>query len=301
VEKPAKETAQEFLASGRFPWNAGMFLLRASTLMNEMERCLAESRHHIVQAVKGAAGDGLFIRPDAAAFAQAENISIDHGIMQKTERGMVVPVDLGWSDVGGWQAVWELGDKDDSGNVVNGAVLTQDTRNSLLRSDAGATLAAIGLDEMVVVAVRDAVLVAPLSRASEVKTLVEQLQANKDPCAILPARVLRPWGSYEALSQGERFQVKRIVVDPGETLSLQMHYHRSEHWTVVRGTAEVTVGDEVRLLQENQSTYIPAGTQHRLANPGRVPLELVEVQCGPYLGEDDIVRFEDVYGRSNTK
>jgi mannose-1-phosphate guanylyltransferase/mannose-6-phosphate isomerase len=297
VEKPSAETARAFVASGCCYWNAGIFLLRASTLLEEMDRYLADSREAIATAAREALVDGLFVRPEPTAFARAESISIDHGIMQRTQRGMVVPVDLGWSDVGSWEAVWQLGRKDENGNVATGKVLARDTRNSLLRSDSGANLTTIGLDNLAVIVVRDAVFVAPLARASEVKFLVEELKEAKEDCAVLPSRVVRPWGSYETLELGDRFQIKRIIVDPGETLSLQMHFHRSEHWIVVRGTAEVTVGDKVSLLQENQSTYISAGARHRLANPGRVPLELVEVQCGPYLGEDDIVRFEDSYGR----
>lgn len=299
VEKPDAATAAEYVASGRFFWNSGIFLLKASILLDEMRQFLPASLDAITRAVANPGTDGLFVRPSAEAFAEAESISIDHGIMEKTARGVVVPVQMQWSDVGAWDAVWNLGPKDASNNVVQGDIVAVDTRNSLLRSDGKAVVAALGLNEMAVIAVSDAVFVAPLDRVAEVKELVDRLKDAERDCVALPAKVARPWGSYESIADGPRFQVKHIVVDPGETLSLQRHYHRAEHWVVVRGSAEVTVGDQVSILQENESTYIPAGTKHRLANPGKVPLELVEVQCGPYLGEDDIERFDDEYGRVN--
>jgi mannose-1-phosphate guanylyltransferase/mannose-6-phosphate isomerase len=299
VEKPTPEKAAEYVASGRFFWNSGIFLLKASTLLDEMREFLPESLESISQAVAGATADGPFVRPLGDAFAAAENISIDHGIMERTGRGMVVPVDMDWSDVGAWDAVWKLGAKDQNGNVTVGDVVALDTRDSLLRSDGKALVTAVGLEQTAVIAVRDAVFVAPMERVSEVKQLVDALKSAERECVVLPAKVARPWGSYETIADGLRFQVKHIIVDPGETLSLQMHYHRAEHWVVVRGSAEVTVGEKVSILQENESTFIPAGTRHRLANPGKVPLELVEVQCGPYLGEDDILRFDDQYGRAD--
>jgi len=299
VEKPDAATAAEYVASGRFFWNSGIFLLKASILLDEMRQFLPASLDAITRAVASPGRDGLFVRPSAEAFAEAESISIDHGIMEKTARGVVVPVQMQWSDVGAWDAVWNLGPKDASNNVVQGDIVAVDTRNSLLRSDGKAVVAALGLNEMAVIAVSDAVFVAPMDRVAEVKELVDRLKDAERDCVALPAKVARPWGSYESIADGPRFQVKHIVVDPGETLSLQRHYHRAEHWVVVRGSAEVTVGDQVSILQENESTYIPAGTKHRLANPGKVPLELVEVQCGPYLGEDDIERFDDEYGRVN--
>jgi mannose-1-phosphate guanylyltransferase/mannose-6-phosphate isomerase len=300
VEKPSPEKAAEYLATGRFYWNAGIFLLKASTLLGEMRHFLHDSLDAIISSVASSTRDGPFVRPEPKAFAAAQNISIDHGIMEKTDRGIVVPVQMQWSDVGSWDAVWKLSDKDSDGNVTLGDVVAIDSRDSLLRSDGGAVLAAVGLDRMAVIAVRDAVFVAPLDRVSEVKRLVEALRSADRECVELPAKVARPWGSYERVAEGSRFQVKHIVVDPGESLSLQMHHQRSEHWVVVHGSAEVTVGDDVTTLQENESTFIPAGTKHRLANPGKVPLELVEIQCGPYLGEDDIVRFEDRYGRADS-
>jgi mannose-1-phosphate guanylyltransferase/mannose-6-phosphate isomerase len=297
VEKPDPQKAAEYVQSGRFFWNSGIFLMKAATLLDEMREFLPKSLDAILRSVKDSSVDGLFVRPAAEAFAETQSISIDHGVMEKTTRGIVVPVEMHWSDVGAWDAVWKLSPKDDSGNAVHGEVVALDTRNSLLRSDGQALVAAIGLDGMAVIVVRDAVFVAPLDRVAEVKDLVEKLKADERDCVALPSKVARPWGSYETIGDGARFQVKHIIVDPGETLSLQMHFHRSEHWTIVRGSAQVTVGEEVSILQENESTYIPAGTRHRLANPGKVPLELVEIQCGPYLGEDDIVRFDDQYGR----
>jgi mannose-1-phosphate guanylyltransferase/mannose-6-phosphate isomerase len=299
VEKPDAQTAAEYVESGRYFWNSGIFLLSAASLLDEMREFLPESLDAILGAVANASVDGLFVRPEEEAFGRAKNISIDHGVMEKTSRGVVVPVEMQWSDVGAWDAVWKLSVKDGSGNAISGDAIAIDTRDSLLRSDGKAIVAAIGLDKMAVIAVRDAVFVAPMDRVAEVKLLVDALKADERDCAITPTKVARPWGSYETIGDGQRYQVKHIIVDPGETLSLQMHYHRSEHWVVVRGSAKVTVGDEVSILQENESTYIPAGTRHRLANPGKVPLELVEIQCGPYLGEDDIVRFDDQYGRAD--
>lgn len=299
VEKPDASTARDYVESGRFFWNSGIFLMRAATLLDEMREFLPASLDAILRAVKGSSVDGSFVRPDAEAFAAAENISIDHGLMEKTSRGVVVPVEMQWSDVGAWDAVWKLSPKDADGNAVHGDVVQVDTHDSLLRADGPAVVTTIGLDNMAVIAVRDAVFVAPMDRVAEVKDLVDALKEQDRDCAIAPPKVARPWGSYETIGDGQRFQVKHIVVDPGETLSLQMHFHRSEHWVVVRGSAQVTVGEQVSILQENESTYIPAGTRHRLANPGKVPLELVEIQCGPYLGEDDIVRFDDQYGRTD--
>lgn len=296
VEKPDAATATQYLQRGGFYWNAGIFLTKASTLLDQMREFLPDSLEAILRSVNGATADGIFVRPSADAFAQATNISIDHGIMEKTARGMVVPVQMDWSDVGSWDAVWKLGDRDAAGNVAEGEVVAVDTANSLLRSD-GAMIATLGLDKMAVIAARDAVLVAPLDRVSDLKALVEAIRPVNEDRLLTPSKVERPWGSYETINSGPRFQVKHIVVAPGEKLSLQSHVHRSEHWVVVRGSAEVTVGDHVSILQENESTYIPAGARHRLANPGKVPLELIEIQCGAYLGEDDIVRFDDEYGR----
>jgi mannose-1-phosphate guanylyltransferase/mannose-6-phosphate isomerase len=300
-EKPNAEEAADYLATGRFYWNAGIFLVKASALIEEMRQFLPATADAITEAVAEATTDGLFVRPEADAFQRAENISIDHAIMEKTPRGVVVPVQMDWSDVGAWDAVWKLADKDPANNAVTGDVVAVDTHNSLLRSEGRAVLATVGLDNMAVIALSDAIFVAPMDRVADVKPLLEQMKADGRDCVELPARVSRPWGSYETVASGPGFQVKRIIVDPGERLSLQSHVHRSEHWVIVRGTAEVTVGEEVAILHENESTYIPAGTRHRLANPVEVELELIEVQCGSYLGEDDITRYDDQYGRVDGK
>jgi mannose-1-phosphate guanylyltransferase/mannose-6-phosphate isomerase len=298
VEKPDEALAGQYVESGRFAWNSGIFLFKASAFLDEMRRHLPDSLEAISGAMASPKRDGLFTRPDAGPLAAAPNISIDHGIMEKTDRAVVVPVDMGWSDVGSWEALWKISPRDGRNNVVQGEVVAMDCRNSLVRSHDGGLVTAVGLEGMAVIAVRDAVFVSPLDRAADVKLLVDELQGQGSEHVVAPAKVARPWGSYESLDRGPRFHTKRIVVSPGERLSLQKHFHRSEHWVVVHGTAEVTVGDKVSLLQENESTYIPAGTTHRLANPGKVPLELIEVQCGTYLGEDDIVRLDDEYGRT---
>jgi mannose-1-phosphate guanylyltransferase/mannose-6-phosphate isomerase len=298
VEKPTRELAASFIQSGRFFWNAGIFMFRASRYLAELERHAPEVASAVATAMNDSESDGLFVRPAAAAFSASPNISVDYAVMEKTDRALVCPLNLEWSDVGSWAAVWEASEKDGAGNALSGDVIAHDVRNSILRSETVAVVAAIGVEDLAVIVTRDAVLVAPLGRAEEVKTLVQSLQDAGHESVSAPSQVFRPWGSYELMDSGERFQTKRIVVNPGASLSLQKHRHRSEHWVVVTGTAEVTVGEETRLLQENESTYIPAGTVHRLANPGREPLHLIEVQCGSYLGEDDIVRLEDRYGRS---
>lgn len=297
AEKPDRATAEDYFQRGGFFWNSGIFLFRASAFREEAARLLPQLVQAVEQSLAEKSMDGKFVRPDKGAFESAPNISIDYGIMEKTERAFVVPVDMAWSDVGSWSAVWQLADKDADGNALQGDVIAIDTTGSIIRAEGNATVAAVGLDKMVVISVRDAVFIAPTERAAEVRDVVERLKREQRELAVLPSRVERPWGSYETKDRGQRFQIKHILVAPGEQLSLQMHYHRSEHWIVVSGTGEVTVNGKVQLLQENQSTYIPAGATHRLANPGKVPLELVEVQCGPYLGEDDIVRFDDEYGR----
>jgi len=297
-EKPDSARAADYIASGRFYWNCGVFVARASTLLSEMRQFLPDSLDAITRSVAGSARDGIFVRPDADSFSDAQSISIDHAIMEKTSRGVVVPVQMDWSDVGSWDAVWGLMPKDSGNNAVEGEVAALDTRDSLLRNDGKGLLAAVGLEKMAIIAVSDAVFVAPLDRVSEVKQLADSLKERERDFVAAPARVMRPWGSYETLAQGPGFQVKHIVVDPGHALSLQLHRQRSEHWIVVRGTAEVTVGDTVSVLNENESTFIPVGTKHRLANCGELPLEIVEVQSGAYLGEDDIIRFDDRYGRA---
>jgi mannose-1-phosphate guanylyltransferase/mannose-6-phosphate isomerase len=298
VEKPDRELARSFLGHGGYYWNSGMFLFRPSVFVAELRAHAPDIAAQVEIAMRGSTSDKLFVRPDSSTFAAARSISVDYAVMEHSDKVLVVPASFDWSDLGSWDAVHELMPADEQGNVLRGDVLAIDVRNSMIRSDADLTVAAVGLDGMLCVATQDAVVVAPLDRAQDVKNAVEELRARGHPRADEPARVYRPWGSYQTMDRGERFQTKRIIVNPGAKLSLQKHHHRSEHWVVVSGTAEVTVGDQTRLLHENESTYIPVETPHRLANPGSEPLHLVEVQCGSYLGEDDIVRIEDEYGRA---
>ena len=297
VEKPDAATAQQYFASGQYLWNAGIFAVRASVWLD----AIGEFRPDIFKACERAhrlgKRDGAFYRIDAAAFAASPADSIDYAVMEKTSDAVVVRLEAGWSDVGAWDALWAIEDKDANGNVIHGDVHATGTKNALLISQ-HRLLACVGLEDVVVIETSDAVMVAKKDKAQSVGAIVAILKAAGRPECLAHRKVQRPWGSYDGLESGERFQVKRIVVDAGSSLSLQMHYHRAEHWIVVRGTARVTRGEEVFLLTENESTYIPPGTRHRLENPGRMPLELIEVQSGAYLGEDDIVRYEDVYGRS---
>ena len=297
VEKPDLATAQSYVDSGNYLWNSGMFLLRAATYLDQLALHAPQMLEHCKDAMAGATRDMDFIRPDAPAFLASASDSIDYAVMEKTDLGGVVALDCGWSDVGAWSALWEVAVRDERGNAIQGDVITDTCTDSYFRSDSR-LIAAIGVNNLVVVETPDAVLVADRDSVQDVKKIVNRLKAEDRPEAHLHQRVYRPWGSYESLVVADRFQVKRIVVNPGQTLSLQMHHHRAEHWIVVAGTAEVTCEDKVFMLGEDESTYIPLGHKHRLANPGRIPLELIEVQSGTYLGEDDIVRFEDVYGRS---
>jgi mannose-1-phosphate guanylyltransferase/mannose-6-phosphate isomerase len=297
VEKPDAETARDYLESGGYLWNSGMFLLRAQSYLDELANRAPEIRSCCQQAMDAATVDMVFVRPDPALFEQCPSDSIDYAVMEKTDAGGVVSLDCGWSDVGAWSALWEVADRDAEGNVSRGDVILDNCRNSYFRSDSR-LVAATGVENLVVVETADAILVADRDRVQDVKSIVNILKEQQRTEASLHRRVYRPWGSYESLVTSERFQVKRIVVNPGQRLSLQMHHHRAEHWIVVNGTAEVTCEDKVFMLGEDESTYIPLGHKHRLANPGHIALELIEVQSGAYLGEDDIVRFEDVYGRS---
>ena len=297
VEKPAAATAAGYLADGGYYWNAGIFLFKPSALLEELDRHAPDSAALARGAMKDATRDGAFIRPNADWFGKLPNISIDHAVMEKTDRAYVLPVAMGWSDVGSWDAVWDVSPKDAAGNVVRGDVVAIDSHNSLIRAETDSTVAVVGLDRMMVVVTQDSALIAPLDRAQDARQVVEALRSAGNTRADEPAKVFRPWGSYQTMDKGERFQTKRLTVNPGARLSLQKHTHRSEHWVVVEGTAEVTVGDEVKILHENESTYIPAGEIHRLANPSEQPLHVIEVQCGTYLGEDDITRFDDNYGR----
>jgi mannose-1-phosphate guanylyltransferase/mannose-6-phosphate isomerase len=301
VEKPDASTAEHYLRSGDHWWNGGIFLFKASAFIEELRMHAPQIASACEAAMAGAARDGDFLRPCREPFLEAPSISIDYAVMEQTSHALVVPVDMRWSDVGSWDALWEVSDQDPGSNALTGDVVALETSGCLIRSESSATVAALGVKDLVIVATRDAVLVVPRDRAQDLKRLVEALhEAGIDKQALHP-KVHRPWGTYETVDKGERFQTKRIVVKPGEKLSLQMHHQRSEHWIVVAGTARVTIGDEVRLLHENESTFVPAGSVHRLENPGKIPLQLIEVQCGPYLGEDDIVRLEDDYGRCETR
>jgi mannose-1-phosphate guanylyltransferase/mannose-6-phosphate isomerase len=297
VEKPDAATAQGYLESGGYLWNSGMFLLRAQSYLDELGKHAPEILSCCQRAMSATTADMHFVRPDAQAFTECPSDSIDYAVMEKTDVGGVVSLDCGWSDVGAWSALWDVAERDAHGNVCRGDVITDNCRNSYFRSDSR-LVAATGVDNLVVVETADAILVADRDNVQDVKRIVNALKSQNRTEASLHRRVYRPWGSYESLVTSDRFQVKRIVVNPGERLSLQMHHHRAEHWIVVLGTAEVTCEDKVFMLGEDESTYIPLGHKHRLANPGRIPLEIIEVQSGAYLGEDDIVRFEDVYGRS---
>lgn len=295
-EKPDLETAESYLEQGNYYWNSGMFAFSIKTFREEMERLAPEILSCMRESVLLGERDGNFFRLDEGAMSKSPSDSIDYALMEKTNRAAVVAADLDWSDIGSWYALWEVSGKDDDGNVTQGDVLMEDTRNCLVRSE-DTLVATVGLEDTLVVETSDAVLVAPLSRAQDVKKIVSRLKKSSRGEFKLHRTVHRPWGSYTVLEQQERYQIKRITVSPGSKLSLQMHHHRHEHWVVVSGTARITNGDDVFLLYENQSTYIPAGVNHRLENPGVMDLELIEVQNGSYLGEDDIVRFEDDYGR----
>lgn len=296
VEKPDAATAAGYVASGEYFWNSGMFLFKASRYLAELERHQPAMLAACRAAFDGARRDADFVRLDKTAFAACPADSIDYAVMEKTADAAVLPIAVGWNDVGSWSALWEVAEQDGNGNAHHGDVVALDCRDTLAWGDRR-LVAMIGLQDVVVVDTDDAVLVAHKDRVQDVKTVVTRLKAAGRSEPTLHRKVYRPWGAYDSIDMGERFQVKRITVSPGAALSLQMHHHRAEHWIVVSGTAEVTRGDEVLLLSENQSTYIPLGVTHRLRNPGKVPLELIEVQSGSYLGEDDIVRFEDVYGR----
>jgi len=297
-EKPDIETAKRYLASGDHYWNSGMFLFRASQYLEELERLSPSLVDPCQKAYKGARVDLDFTRLDSEAFADCPSDSIDYAVMEKTKNAAVVPLDAGWNDVGSWSALWEVGEHDQEGNVIQGDVLLHDTKNSYVNAQSR-MLAVVGVEDHVVVETADAVLVASRDRVQDVKHIVSALKKQGRGEGVLHRRVNRPWGAYESIDHQERFQVKRITVNPGASLSLQMHHHRAEHWIVVKGTARITNEEKVYTLTENQSTYIPVGARHRLENPGMIPLEIIEIQSGSYLGEDDIVRFDDTYGRSD--
>ena len=303
VEKPDLATAQRYLAEGGYFWNSGMFVLRASVWLAALEAWRPDILAATRAAWSGRSTDASFVRPDREAFAAIPSESVDYAVMEKVaaDRPGAVALDMvalaaGWNDLGAWDAVWQVSEKDAAGNASAGDTLVHDSRNTLVHSTSR-LVSVVGLDDVVVVETPDAVLVTDRHRSQDVKHIVGELQRGQRSEPTLHRQVHRPWGWYDSIDAGPRFQVKRILVKPGASLSLQMHHHRAEHWIVVSGTAEVTCGDKKMLLTENQSTYIPLGEVHRLANPGSIPLEIIEVQSGSYLGEDDIVRFEDTYGR----
>lgn len=303
VEKPDVDTARRYVASGDFLWNSGIFMMKASTWLEAIDHFRPDIFAACGKAYRGATLDLDFLRVDQEAFRACPAESIDYAVMEKLPdtpdfgvSSFVVPLAAGWSDVGAWDAVWQVSDKDGNGNAVLGEVILEDVSGSLVMSD-GRLIACLGVSDLVVVDTPDALLVASKNEIQQIKNIVAQLRATGRPHADRPRKVFRPWGCYDSIEADERFQVKHITVKPGAALSLQMHHHRAEHWVVVKGTARITKGEETLLLSENQSTYIPLGVAHRLENPGKIPLELIEVQSGGYLGEDDIVRFDDEYGR----
>jgi mannose-1-phosphate guanylyltransferase/mannose-6-phosphate isomerase len=297
IEKPDANRAAELVAGGNHAWNAGIFVFGAAVYLDELARHAPAVASACVTAFRDATTDRSFTRPASAAFLASPDISIDYAVMERTDKAAVVPVDMGWSDVGSWSSLWSISPHDNAGNAIQGDVLAIDSTNCLVRADEGFAVALVGVEDMVVISTRDSVLVVPRNRSQDVKKVVDELKARNSSRHLLQPVVHRPWGTYQTTDMGDRFQTKRIVVKPGEQLSLQLHYHRSEHWIVVSGTAIVTIDEREQIVGENQSVYIAAGSKHRLANPGKLPLHLIEVQCGPYLGEDDIVRFQDNYAR----
>ena len=300
VEKPDRKTAQKYLDSGSYTWNSGMFMFKASAIINELEEHAPKIIQTCKKVISAATRDLDFLRLGLEQFQEVPSDSIDYAVMEKTSKGIIIPLDAGWNDMGSFDALWQTGQKDANQNVIKGNVVTHDVKETYINSEKS-LIAAVGLEKFVIVETKDAVFIAPRDRVQDVKKIVKQLKNENRTEAINHSKVYRPWGSYETIDIEPRFQVKRITVKPGAKLSLQKHFHRAEHWTVVSGSAIITKGDEEMLLREDQSTYIPLGTLHRLENPGKIPLELIEVQSGSYLGEDDIVRFDDVYGRKEQK
>ena len=299
VEKPDKLTAENYLESGEYLWNSGMFLFKASRYLEELAKHRLDILENCQQAMTDVERDLDFLRPNKADFLACANESIDYAVMEKTDAAVVISLDAGWSDVGSYSALWEVCQQNEDKNVLKGDVIAQQTTNSYIHSQ-NKLIATVGVDNLVIIDTPDAVLVANKDKVQEVKQIVEQLKKEQRSEAALHREVYRPWGKYDSVDSGDRFQVKRITVKPGAKLSVQMHHHRAEHWIVVSGTAKVTINDNTVLLSENQSAYIPIGAVHALENPGKLPLEMIEVQSGSYLGEDDIVRFEDRYGRVAT-
>ena len=299
VEKPDQTTAESYLASGEYYWNSGMFMFRAGAYLAELEKFNPEMVAHCRKASANMADDIGFLRLDNDAFAACESDSIDYALMEKTDLACVLPMDAGWSDIGSWSSLWEQGNKDDAGNSTHGDVMMTDTEGSFVHAESR-LVTTVGVRDLVIVETQDAVLVADKSQAQEVKQIVERLKKEQREEENFHRIVYRPWGSFDSVDEGEGYKVKRISVKPGARLSKQMHHHRAEHWVVVRGTARVFRNDEIFDLHENESVFIPLGATHYLENPGDEPLDIIEVQSGSYLGEDDIVRFEDIYGRSDT-
>ena len=298
VEKPDKQTAESYINQGSYYWNSGMFMFKASEYINELEQYNHEMLSISKEALETGESDLDFIRLNKAVFEKCPSDSIDYAVMEKTNKAVVLPVDIGWNDIGSWTALWEVGDSDKQGNVTHGDVCVIDSENSYIHSE-NRLVSVVGVKDHVIVETPDAVLVAHKDSAQKVKDVVDRLKETKREEALVPHKVYRPWGTYECIDCEERFQAKRIMVKPGARLSLQLHHHRAEHWIVVKGTAKVTCGEKEFIMSENESTYIPLGEKHRLENAGKIPLEIIEVQTGSYLGEDDIVRFDDVYGREN--
>lgn len=296
VEKPDEARAKSYLEEGNYLWNSGMFLFSARQYLEELELFQSDIFETTQLAMQDVSKDLDFIRINADVFSNCPSDSIDYAVMEKTEHAMVVPLNAGWSDIGSWSSLWEVNDKDNEGNSIHGDVMLSNSHNNLAMSESR-LLAAVGVDDLIMVETKDAVLVASKDKSQEVKAIVERLKLEKREESNFHRVVYRPWGCFDSIEEGERFKVKRITVKPGAKLSLQMHHHRAEHWVVVSGTAKVRRGDEELMLTENESTYIHVGQTHSLENPGKVPLELIEIQTGSYLGEDDIVRFEDKYGR----
>lgn len=297
VEKPDLATAESYLAEGGYFWNSGMFLLTAEVCLAELDRFSPGISGPASEALKLAQNDLDFLRLEQEHYAKCPNISIDYAVMEHSDKVSMVPLDAGWTDIGSWSSLWESGDKDDNGNVTKGDVLLESVKNSYIHAESK-LVAALGVENLILVETHDGLMVTTKEHDQDIKKIVERLKSAQRPEVELHRKAFRPWGNYDCLDDGERFQVKRIMVKPGECTSAQRHYHRAEHWIVVRGTAEVTIGEKTSMISENEAAYIPLGEKHRLRNPGKVPLEVIEVQSGAYLGEDDIERFDDVYGRN---
>ncbi len=297
VEKPDIKTAEKYVKSGDYAWNSGMFLFPIETFLKELEKFEPVICEHAANSVKNREDGSDFITLNEKDFCSSPKESIDYAVMERTDKGAVVPLDCGWNDAGAWDSLWKLGEKDDNGNVINGDSYIIDAKNNYISCTNGPKVSAIGVNDLAIISTKDSVLVTSQKCAQDVKKLVELIKNEEKGLVENHTRVFRPWGYYDSIDNGRRHQVKRINVRPGAKLSLQMHYHRAEHWIVVRGTAKVTLEDKEELLSENQSIYIPCGITHRIENPGKIDLDIIEVQSGTYLGEDDIVRFEDKYGR----